>query len=542
MNLEKPIVIAKNREAVVRIVQAERCHARPAQILCEYLNKITDAVFKIDLTPSVLPLIVFKTNSDIKQSGFSYYIYDKDIFIEASDEQAFVYAVYDFLERVVGCRYYTSHEEYVPFNANLTVCFPKYSFEPILMYRENYYKDFSDISFSEKHKMSPAQEHKGWGFWCHSFETLISPQKYFDSHPEYFSLYKGVRTGEKAQLCLSNPDVLKLLIENLKEHMQANPDALYWSVSQNDNNAYCECEHCKKLDEAEQSPMGSVLHFVNQVAESFPDKIISTLAYWYTRKPPKTIRPAKNVHIMLCNIEANRGLPIESDERSADSKNELLAWKEICSNVFLWDYCIQFRSLVSPFPNLRVLAPNIRFFVENNVRSLFSQANREYGGELCELRGYMLAKLMWDPYCDANEVMMDFLNGYYKQASPFIAEYINKMHDALEKSGGELSIFGSPYDCDKTYLTKELYAEYENLFDQAEQAAALDSEVLFRVKTARLPLYYAGILLKYGSREEQMDMIAKFASQAQKIGLEKVEEWTITVEKFVTSAIAELNC
>ncbi len=538
MNLVKPIALAKNKVALCKIVKNE--FERPAKILASYLNKITGASFEIINVTSVTPTFIFK-NVDHGNNGFAYKIYDKDIIFEAANEKATVYAVYDFLERIVGCKYFTSTCEYVPCDANLTVYFQDYKVSPIIDYRELYYRDFFNAEFAEKHKMLPGEKHEEWGFWCHSFETLVSPTEYFETHPEYFSLYEGERVGDHAQLCLSNPEVFEVLVKNLRKHIESNPNSRYWSVSQNDNNAYCQCEHCKKIDEADGTPMGSVLNFVNKVAAEFPDKIISTLAYWYTRKAPKVTRPAENVHIMLCNIEANRGLPIETDARSNENKTELLEWKEICENVFLWDYCIQFRSLVSPFPNLRTLAPNIKFFVENNVRALFSQCNRDISGEFSELRGYMLAKLMWDPYCNEIDVMNEFLNGYYKQAGKFIGEYINLMHNELEKSGGELRIFGGPMDCDTTYFTRELFKKYTDIFNKAEQAVSNDVEALFRVKTARMPIYYAAISLGYGTREEIIDIIASFANQARKIGLEKVEEWTITTDKFITDEIAK-NC
>lgn len=539
MNYTKPVEICKNRKALFVIVKNE--WERPAKILQAYLKKITEAEYEIHEVTSVLPSFVF-VQKDLGADSFAYRIYDKDIMIEATNEQAAVYAVYDFLERVIGCRYYTSTEEYVPKDANLTVCFEDYTFKPILEYREVYYRDFSDKAFSEKHKMSPAGKHEGWGFWCHSFQTLVSPAEYFEEHPEYFSLYEGRRVGDHAQLCLSNPDVLDVVVKNLKKHIDAKPEALYWSVSQNDNNAYCQCEACQKMNEEDGTPMGSVLRFVNKVAEHFPDKMISTLAYWYTRKAPKVTKVADNVHIMLCNIEANRGVPIAVDPHkgSAENKQELLDWKERCDKLFLWDYCIQFRNLVSPFPNLRVLAPNIRFFVENNVRSLFSQSNRELGGEFSALRGYLLAKLMWDPYCDEKEVIRDFLTGYYKQAGTFIGRYIDLMHDALEETGGELNIFGGPLDVKETYFTEELFRQYMDLFDQAEEAVKHDAEALFRVKTARMPLYYAGVVAEYGTKEERRQMLAKFALQAKKTGLEKVEEWRITTDCFVTDKLAEL--
>lgn len=538
MDHERPIVTAAKGKA--RTVIVANGFRRAPQILADYLKKITGCTFEILPTPSPLYSFLFK-KKDHGDGGFAYRILDKDIILEAGDEEAAVFAVYDFLERVVGCRYYTSTCEVIPRDANLTISFPAYEFTPPITFRELYYRDYGDPAFAEKHKLAPFEAHKGWGFWCHSFQNLVSPDVYYKDHPEYFSLIDGVRVGKNAQLCLSNPDVLRITIENLRKEIAKNPEAKYWSVSQNDNDAYCQCEHCRKINEEEGSPMGSVLRFVNQVAEAFPDKIISTLAYWYTRKPPKKVRPAENVHIMLCNIEANRGKPIAEDPRSKGSLEELKAWKEICGSLFLWDYCIQFRNLVSPFPNLRVLGPNIRLFVENNVKSLFSQSNRELGGEFHELRGYMLAKLMWDPQVDERAVMQDFLRGYYKQAAPFLLEYIDRIHDNLEQAGGELSIFGSPQDGKDSWISPEQYSIYSSLFDQAEQATAADEEALFRVRTARLALWYAGISLEYGTPAERQEWIARFASQARKTGLMMVEEWEFTVDSFVTDSMAKLG-
>ena len=327
MNLNKPICIAENKKANMLIIARE--YKRAAGILAGYLNKITDAVFQVQDTTTVNPSIVLQP-ADHGADGFRYRIFDKDIIIEAGNEQACVYAVYDWLERVAGCRYYSRDYEYIPFDANLTVCFEEYAFQPVLEYREILYKDYGVPEFAEKHKMIPCSKRdESWGFWCHSFYTLCPPEEYFDEHPEYFSLYEGRRVGDKAQLCLSNPDVFRIVLGNLKKHMERKPAARYWSVSQNDNDAYCQCDKCREMNERDGSPIGSVLNFVNRVAEHFPDKVISTLAYWYTRKAPAVTRPADNVHIMLCNIEANRGLPIETDERSSGSRQELLDWKEM---------------------------------------------------------------------------------------------------------------------------------------------------------------------------------------------------------------------
>ena len=541
MNLEKPLVLAINRKPNAKIVAPE--HTRAAQILQTYFKKITGANFIIQAVTDVTNNIILRTWEDAPHpDSFRYFIFDKDIVLEAPTAQAAVYAVYDFLENVCGCRYYTSTEEYVPFDANLTVQFSRQEQIPRMDYREVYYRDFFNQEFAEKHKMTASgAKHQVWGTWCHSFQEFLNPDIYFDEHPEYYALYEGKRVGKNAEPCLTNPEVFEVMAANIEKAMAEKPECNFWSVSQNDNNAYCRCEKCREIDEREGTPMGTVLDFVNRMARRFPDKTISTLAYWYTRKPPKTIRPEKNVHIMLCNIEANRGLPIETDDMSRGTKEELLAWEQICQNISLWDYCIQFRNLVSPFPNLRVIPQNIKFFVDHNVKMLFSQSNREYEGEFSALRGYLLAKCMWNPDVDPKAVIQEFCEGYYGPAAQPILTYIEEVHDAMEAAGGSLSIFGGPLDAKDSWMDEAHYNRYNQLAEEALAAVSTDAALLHRVKTAVMPIWYAGIVLAYGDRQTRLDRISRFAAQARKLGLEKVEEWTITPDMFITDSIAALD-
>ncbi len=534
------LVLAHNRSPRAAIVTTD--FPRAAGILADYLKRITGGTFPIQAVTDGNCNLILKRGSLSHPDGFRYFIQDKDLVLEAVEEQGAVYAVYDFLEQICGCRYYTSTEEYVPFDGNLTLDFPLREQIPVLDYREVYYRDFFNPAFAEKHKMtSQTARHQVWGTWCHSFQEFLAPEIYFDDHPEYFALYKGQRVGKNAQPCLTNPEVLEIVCENLGKAIRENPQCRFWSISQNDNDAYCTCPSCRALDEAEGSPMGSLLTFVNQVARRFPDKTISTLAYWYSRKPPKTVRPEKNVHIMLCNIEANRGLPIAVDPRNEGTRQELLAWEEICHNISLWDYCIQFKNLVSPFPNLRVIPENIRYFRDNHVKMLFSQSNREYEGEFSALRGYLLAKCMWDTDLNGQDVIEDFCRGYYGPAAQPILTYIQESTDAMEAAGGALSIFGGPKEEGETWLDEAHFKRYNALMEDALAAVGALPEYLHRVTTAAMPIWYAGIVLGYGSKEERLERITRFAAQSRKIGLEKVEEWTITPDAFLTDALAELK-
>ena len=212
----------------------------------------------------------------------------------------------------------------------------------------------------------------------------------------------------------------------MKKKIEEKPDATYWSVSQNDNDQYCQCDNCKALNEKYGGvPSGSVIYFVNKVAKAIPDKIISTLAYWYTRKAPKNITIEPNVNIMLCNIESRRQAPVyETDP--AFSK-DLKDWGALTNDILIWDYNIQFTNFFDPFPNLYTLKPNIKFYTDNHVNALFMQANSEPAAEMALLRSYMICKLMWNPDADEKMIMDEFLNGYYGAAGPYIRQYID-MH------------------------------------------------------------------------------------------------------------------
>ena len=226
---------------------------------------------------------------------------------------------------------------------------------------------------------------------------------------------------------------------------------------------------------------GSILAFVNKVADRFPDKIISTLAYQYSRVPPKDILPRKNVNIMLCSIESTRNETLEAGDTAFAS--DLKGWGKITNNILVWDYTIRFSNLLAPFPNLRILQPNIQFFWKNNVSALFEQGNIQSGGEMAPLRAYLITKMLWNPYIDSKKTENEFLNRYYGPAAQYIKQYIHLLHDH-NQTGKEIkmSIFGNPVQDKETFLTTSLIAQYNAIFDKAVQSVKHAPELVDRVQ------------------------------------------------------------
>ncbi len=438
--------------AVIHLPQAETPAARAAaDTLRVYLARITGAELPVvshDAPPAggIIIIIMLEVGEAeavglhgevLSAEGFRIRTTAERLILAAGTERGLSHAVYTLLESHLGCRMYSPDVQVIPRRSTLAPPAIDDTQVPRFTFRM---QDFKEPAYAAWHKLSSLAE---WGLFVHTFHDLVPPERHFAAHPEYFAENLGVRVAD-GQLCLSQPAVLELVVEELGRRMREQPVALYWSVSQNDTYLPCTCAACRAVDEAEGSPAGSLLRFVNQVAARFPDKVISTLAYQYSRPAPRVTRPLPNVNIMLCSIESNRSQPIAADPRDTTFVRDLRDWSRLTSNILLWDYVIQFRNLVSPFPNLRVLQPNLQFFAGQGVMAVFEQGLPIFKGEFAELRAYLLAKLLWNPDLDLDALLDDFLAGYYGAAAPFLRAYIDHLHDALADSGEDLSCFGHP--------------------------------------------------------------------------------------------------
>ncbi len=420
----------------------------------------------------------------------SIYNEGKNLIITGGNSKSVLNAVFIFLENYLGCKWYTPAVEKIPQVKIISIHTPlNFTYTPAITTRTVHSRLFYDNpDFADKLKVT----HNAFPGYVpaarvHTFHRFVPEKVYFKTHPEYFALINGKRVA--TQLCLTNSNnVLKIVTDSVKAYFNRYPNANVISVSQNDNTQHCQCDACKKIDREEGAASGTMIRFVNKVAKNFPDKQISTLAYQYTRKPCKT-KPAGNVLITLCSIECDRSAPIE--QKCTDFAADLVGWKAKTDNIRIWDYTTQFTNFLAPFPNIRTLQPNIRFFRDNHATWIFEQHSNQ-PSELFELRSYLTAKLLWNPDLNSEEIITDFTNGYYEDAGVFIKKYIDLIHSEIGKdSGFFLFLYGDPAQAFNSFLRPELLEKYNAFFNDAEKAVANKPAVLQRVKVARISTDYA---------------------------------------------------
>jgi hypothetical protein len=421
-----------------------------------------------------------------------------------------LYAVYTFLEDVVGCRWWTSTESFVPRRPTLELPALDVTYVPPLRYREAFYRDAFDGVFAARMRCNGHHDritpeyggHQRFAGFVHTFYPLLPPEKYFAAHPEWYSEIGGKRTADRAQLCLTNEAMRQELVRNALAWLRRETQVGLISISQNDWHKRCECARCKAIEEEEGSPSGLLVRFVNSVAadieKEFPDVLVETLAYQYTRQPPRLARPRRNVVIRLCSIECCFQQSLAEGVHNEKFRADIEGWSRVAPQLFVWDYVTNFSNYILPHPNWNALAPNVRFFVDHHTIGLFEQGDAGSSvGDFVRLRAWLLAHLMWNPRLDEKKLVAEFLAGYYGPAAPHLQAYLDLVAQAARTRDVYLRCFMP--DTSAWFSLADMNRA-TRLFQQAAAAVAGDPVLSARVRRERLPLDHAWLMRYYALR------------------------------------------
>ena len=525
VSLNAQIPVTSEGKPVSRIIVATESEPsrQAARLLQDFVERISGASLPI-LDPGAKDrpndIIIGESTREAGEDGFLLDTAGKRLRIMTGGDKGAIYGVVTLLEDYLGVAYYAYEAYTLEPNPSITIPEIHHAETPAFRYRQTFSYGNEDPVYKMWFRLEEPGETFIDNMWVHTFDRILPSTRFGQEHPEYYSFINGEhRPGNHSQWCLTNPDLFDAVVTQLDSIFKANPDMRMISVSQNDgNHTNCSCEACRAVDEYEGAPSGNIIRFLNKLAERFPDKEFSTLAYLYSMQPPKHTKPLPNVNIMLCDIDCKREVPLTDNASGQEFVKALKGWSEISDNIFVWDYGINFDNIVSPFPNFHILQKNIQLFKEHHATMHFSQVNGIKGGDFSEMRAYMIGKLMWNPYQDADSLMWRFMEGYYGAAAPHLYQYQKIMQGALLASHQPLWIYDSPISHKDGMLCPQLMKTYNELFDKAERAVADDPLYLDRVRLSRISLMYAELEIARTSNDQDK------AAIRQK--LERFHEWT----------------
>ncbi len=367
-----------------------------------------------------------------------------------------LYAVYTLLEKFLGCRFWDYEINLIPKQKNLVLNDIHYRYTPPFLRRSLYHwplpalpalwksgkPEYAVICRCNADLTASNAIYGGIdsraGF-VHTFRRIMPPKKYFPVHPEYFSLIKGKRVAE-SQLCFSNQEMRKCFIKCADDYIKKSPDCHSISISQNDNMLFCQCPECKKLLQEEKGRWsGVMLRFVNEVAaeleKKHPGILVETLAYGPTIEPPLVTMPRSNIVVRLAGITTNYGYALNSTENQV-YRDLLQRWKAITPHLAVWYYTQNYANVMIPQPTLRHTAEDFRWLKQNGIKDIFIESSGTSNGvsDMNRLRAYVYRRLLWNPGLDMNQLINEFLVGYYgKSSAPYVRSYIETIHSPLDK-------------------------------------------------------------------------------------------------------------
>jgi hypothetical protein len=550
----------KSDYSIVIAADASQSERHGAEELQKFLEQMSGA--RLPITTHTQRRMVLVGNSpalenlnlripfaDLGPEGFVLKTSGHHLVIAGGRLRGSMYGVYTFLENL-GCRWFTPELSRIPKTRTITVGPLDEKQTPAFEYREPFFSEALDRDWAARNKTNGSYQRLDASVggnvqyypFVHSFDLLLPPSRYFDQHPEYFSLIDGQRRKEGGQLCLTNPDVLRLGVEAVEQWIAANPAATIISVSQNDRYGYCECDNCRRVEQEEGGAhSGPLLRYVNALAEQIekkhPDKLIDTLAYQYTEDPPTVTRPRRNVRIRLCPIGACEGHPYEQCPYNAYFMKNLRAWSKITDRLYIWHYNTNFAHYLLPFPDFDELATDIPMYKRHGVVGLFMEGAVTKGGgaENAKLRSYVMAKLLWDVNVDANKLVDEFLDACYGNAAKPMRAYFDltqrQVRMAPNGLGRHLWIYDSP---SAPYLSDEFLASARELFRQAEAAADNDA-VRGRLRQARIGIDYVAL-----TRSKKFTVEGEWYRPADLEGLkERWNSFMSTLRQFGITNISE---
>lgn len=455
--------------------------------------------------------------SDVKDDGYKLEIKPEGIYIVGKTDDAARNGIYDFLETHLECMYVSPEKTYVPLCPTVKLALEEKTVNPTITWRKVYQFESLLNGWYERLKMNGTVVKEGensielyneWGTWCHSSFEFVPPEKYFDEHPEYYAKFLGKRRYQfnvlgrtfPTHLCYTNEEVYQIAEAELVKRIEANPEVKFWDFSIMDTYfATCRCKECKKFNKEAGSEMGTLLAFLNRLADAirddYPDVYLSTLAYQRVKNPPKNMKCAPNLCINVCAFPGTQSYPYSTEggiKASREFAERVVEWGKICDNILVWDYVVNFTHLKLPFPNFEFQKENLEFYLENNIRFVFHQGSREPMDENAEMRTYLLSRQLWDKDVDLLALAKKYVAVVYGDAAGLVEEYMDTANAAMIESGADLSLYDSPKKHKNGYLAPKLTDKYLELTEKMlEVAENSDTVNVKAVEMLRVNALYA---------------------------------------------------
>ncbi|MBT4483218.1 MAG: DUF4838 domain-containing protein [Candidatus Latescibacteria bacterium] len=449
-----------------------------------------------------------------------------------------IYAVIELLRRI-GVRWYTKDATFFPTRKTVDLGDIEISDLPCF--------DFRGVSVNNA-EISPEwmmrlRLNTGYGFMESELDCPpvynsmvltcdeLIPTEGFKNTPSLFTLIEGKRSPDFTGRCFSNPECVEIAADSIEAHLSRNPDVTSVIISLQDYSESCQCSECVRRGVKEKNLSGSVLIWVNRVAEKvnrkFPDTLIEMTAAGNLEPPPKMIESADNVAIRLRpdDIDQRRFYEDSIDERTMEFMDHLRGWKRSAKRILVAHPCANHDFTLVPFPDFHQVFKNIDMYHYEFIEGCFFVCSSVPGIAVAdaELRIWILSELMWDRYLNGDALVREWMKGVYGTAWGPMMDYFKHVQKIAQTPNARITVHTYPLD----YISDDWLSEAERIFQRAFALSLADSSAHRYVMKARLSIQYLRFLYVMES-----EVIQSLEKSEKKTYLDLLERWEKTCGEF----------
>ena len=501
------------------------------------------------------------SSDDIVDSGYYIKTVGNNVFISCPDyttSSGVLYGVYDFLQDAINYEFYAADEIYVEEMKDIPLYdYTGYIVNPSFQMRSLVHAEMRDDTLSNmRYRMVYPSEGYGFVNWGHGQTSRYvkrgdkctcgedgcdGSMTYYQHHPDWFST-------QNSQLCYTGGELLeKVVAQRFIDYFLQYPDATYFMFGQEDVVGHCECDRCKEAMVEYGANQGglqvAMMNNVIEIANAWLEKnqpgrevFYVIYAYYGTRTAPvkkdangevvpysDRVVPHDDLYIFYTPIETNYAYQLESGI-NADVYEDLKNWGKIADGqMLMYLYDINFHAYLINFHNFTTVQGMYEECAELGVSCITSQSAGTYVTGFREMRSYVESWLMWDLSLNYEDLVVKFMNAYYKDAADYMYEFYKIIRDrytyyhALINPGAG-GIYGDVQNVQ--IWPQSVVAKMDEQFDAALKSIAKYKETdpqLYATLEARImkenlmPLYLKLTLLSsYYSAEEYTEMKATF--------------------------------
>ena len=419
----------------------------------------------------------------LRREGFVIETRGGNLALVGRDDDGTQFAVYEFLERQLGVRWYWPGElgEVVPKSNSVVIGKIESSQQPDFAWRNRgpggalWGSATGPVEMHERERLlGISEEHQAqvrlwekrtrWGglkiYGGHSLGEVFPPEKYAKTHPEYYALINGNRAvpgpdydyKHGGQVCTTEPGVIRVAVEWARKFFDTHPDYDGVHLTMNDGGGFCQCDRCRALDSArlitqtgidteemKKNPgrysviTDRIYTYLNQVAEevqkTHPGKYIVSMAYSRYIEPPERIRLHPWLIPQYCLWSAYRHANAELKRRHQEVA---AGWARAALRKGIYEYDIN-----GSWPGLHRIVTS---FIADSIQYLHSQGFDLYqtqSGDDFAINGmnyYITSRLLWDSSADARKIMDEFYEKAFGRAGQSVRQFHQRLNEAWRKA------------------------------------------------------------------------------------------------------------